>query len=321
MSMFARKGKDVTIRRMTAEDVEEVREAGQLAWSDLATQSVGRKFTYPKRSQKIIAAYLWKDPQGCLVAVEKGKIIGSAFCHVVGRVGWTGPLEVLPSYQDHGVGRRLLAGCEAHLLERGCSVIGLETLSNIPKNLHFYLTAGYRPEKTVVILERILRRNDVVTEGVSEIAPDAVGDISQYISPLSQRINPYLDYSMDAEVILRKELGKVYVLKEGESVQGCALLHTYHHGEESAYASIKTVLVDPSVPDHNQALDRLLAACEAGTLEAGKEKVMTRFAVSDTSLYMAMLSRTYLLKGANVRMIKKGEYNEVGNCNITSWAG
>ncbi len=319
--MFTRKGKDVTIRRMTAQDIDEVREAGQLAWSDLATQAVGRRFTYPKRSEKIVDAYLWKEPAGCLVAEEKGKIIGSAFCHVMGGVGWTGPLEVLPSYQDRGVGRRLLAACEAHLVERGCSVIGLETLSNIPKNLHFYLTAGYRPERTVVIMEKVLRREGVLHDGVSELLPESVDEAVKMVSPLSQRINPYLDYGIDAEVILRKQLGRVFALQDGTAVSGCALLHTYHHGEESAYASVKTVLVDPTAPEPGKVLDRLLARCEAATLEAGKEKVMTRFTVSDTSLYMSMLSRGYLLKGANVRMIKKGEYNEAGSNSITSWAG
>jgi len=321
MSMFVRKGRDVSIRRMTAEDIEEVREVGQLAWSDLAMHDVGRRFKYPKRSEKIISAYLWKDPQGCFVAEEKGKIIVSAVCHVCGGVGWTGPLEVLPSYQDHGIGRRLLNACEGRMIERGCAVIGLETLSHLPKNLHFYLTSGYRPDKTVLIMEKVLGHVDESVEQVHELTLDSLDSGLEKVSRLSQQVHLHLDHSLDAEAILRKDLGHVYLLEEGNNTLGCALLHTYQRGEESAYSSVKAVLIDPASPDPSGVLHRLLARCEMGSLEEGKEKTITRFAVGDPQLYQCLLSRTYLLKGANLRLIKRGEYSERSKWSITSWAG
>ena len=97
----------VSIRPMRPEDMEEVREVGQIAWSDMVMHDIGRKFRYPKRSPKIIEAYLAMEPEGCLVAEQGGKIIGSAFCHVWGKVGWIGPLEVLPDHQGSGVGKAL----------------------------------------------------------------------------------------------------------------------------------------------------------------------------------------------------------------------
>lgn len=321
MTLFVRKGKDTIIRRMTIEDIEEVQEVGQLAWSDLAMHDIGRRFKYPKRSEKIIDAYIWKDPAGCLVAEEKGKIIGSAVCHVGGRVGWIGPLEVLPSYQDHGVGRRLLKACEDHLTERGSQIIGLETMSHLPKNLHFYLSSGYRPDRTVLIMEKVLRHVDESVENVSELTIEDWKEGAKKISRLSQKINPYLDYANDAEVILRKQLGHVYLMEGEEGTMGCALLHTYQRGEESAYSSIKAVLVDPTTSDPRTVLSRILTRCEMGSLDEGKDKVLTRFAVSDPVSYMSMVDRTYILRGANLRLIKKGEYNEKGNHNLTSWAG
>ncbi len=321
MSMFVRKGRDVVIRKMRAEDIEDVREVGQLAWSDLAMHDAGRRFKYPKRSEKIIAAYLWKDPQGCIVAEEKGKIIGSAVCHVSGKVGWTGPLEVLPSYQDHGIGRRLLNACEARLIERGCAVIGLETLSHFPKNLHFYLTSGYQPDKTVLIMEKILGHEDEYVEQAQELTLASLDHGLKKISQLSQKVHPHLDHALDAEAILRKDLGHVYLLEDGDRTLGCALLHTYQRGEESAYSSVKAVLIDPAAPDPATVLDHLLARCEMGSLKEGKEKTITRFAVGDPQLYQGLLSRTYLLKGVNLRLIKKGDYNERGKWSITSWAG
>lgn len=321
MTLFVRKGKDAVIRPMTIKDIEEVQEVGQLAWSDLAMHDLGRRFKYPKRSERIIDAYIWKDPAGCLVAEEKGKIIGSAICHTVGKVGWIGPLEVLPSYQDHGVGRRLLQACEARLIERGSQVIGLETLSHLPKNLHFYISSGYRPDRTVLIMEKVLGRGDESGGNVSELTISSWDQMSRCITHLSQRINPYLDLAIDAEVILRKELGHVYIIKGEDELLGCALLHTYQRGEESAYSSVKAVLIDPAVPDPRSAFSRLLTRCELGSMEEGKDRVLTRFAMGDPTFYDHMASRNYLLRGANLRLIKKGEYHEKGSYNITSWAG
>jgi ribosomal protein S18 acetylase RimI-like enzyme len=321
MSMFVRKYQGTTIRAMTVQDIEEVREVGQIAWSDLAMHDVGRRFRYPKRSEKIIEAYLVTDPNGCIVAEADGRIVGSAFCHVWGKVGWTGPLEVLPTYQDHGIGRQLLKACESRLVERGCAVIGLETMCHLPKNLHFYLSSGYRLEQTTVILEKMLRPAVVNSDGVLEITMDNFEHGLAAVSKLSNRINDDLDYSAEVGSIIRRGLGNVFLMERGEDILGCALLHTYQRGEEASFSSIKALLVEPSVDDPLPALSQLLARCEEVSLRQGKTKMLTRFVAGDLRVYNAMMARGYVLKGANVRMVKLGEYTERGWCNITSWAG
>jgi N-acetylglutamate synthase-like GNAT family acetyltransferase len=236
-------------------------------------------------------------------------------------VGWTGPLEVLPTYQDHGIGRKLLAVCEARLAERGCTVIGLETMSHLPKNLHFYMSSGYRTGPTTLIMEKILRREPGDISGVREISGSGPAGGLDIVTALSRAIDLQLDYAPEATSILNKGLGSVYVLDGEDGPAGCALLHTYQRGEEAPYSSVKAVLVDPRAKDPRSVFDRLLSRCEQRSLEEGKTKLLTRFSPSDTRIYGAMLDRSYSLKGANLRMIKYGEYNEAGWCNITSWAG
>ncbi|MBI0583187.1 MAG: GNAT family N-acetyltransferase [Methanomassiliicoccus sp.] len=321
MSMYVRKEKQVTLRSMNAQDIEEVREVGQVAWSDLAMHDLGRRFKYPKRSEKIIEAYLAADPDGCIVAEADGKIVGSGFCHTWGKVGWTGPLEVLPMYQDHGVGRKLLGACESQLLERGCTVIGLETMCHLAKNLHFYLSSGYRPGQSTLIMEKVLRHEKDPLDDVREVTIDDIDAGLATVSRLSEKINPQLDYASEAGSILRRRLGNVYVMDEGSGPLGCALLHTYQRGEEATYSSVKALLVDPEAPDPLSVLDRLMARCERTSLEGGKSKLLTRFATADTRMYDQMITRAYVLKGMNLRMLKHGEYDERGRGSITSWAG
>jgi GNAT superfamily N-acetyltransferase len=306
---------------MTQNDVEEVREVGQIAWSDLAMHDIGRKFKYPKRSEKIIDAYLWKDPNGCLVVEEDSKIVGSAFCHAWGKVGWIGPLEVLPSHQDHGIGRLLLKACEEHLNDIGCTVIGLETMSHLPKQLHFYMSSGYKPGATTLIVEKVLRHEPTTEQPVEELTVDNLEEKLPLVAEVSGKVNPQLDYSREVETIVRKRLGHVYLTKEQNSITSFALLHTYQRGEEATYSSVKALLIDPSWSNPQSATAALLSKCEHTSMDQGKSRLLTRFSAGDLKLYELMLARSYVLKGANLRMIKKGEYTEQGSYCITSWAG
>lgn len=319
--MFARnRSRELLLRPMTHEDIETVRDVGQVAWSDLAMHDIGRKFRYPKRSEKIIDAYIAKDPEGCIVAERDGKIIGSAFSHTWGKVGWIGPLEVLPSHQGSGVGKALLRGCEMYLERSGCQVIGLETMAHLPKQLHFYMSSGYTPKNLTMIMEKVLRR-EAEPEGVEEARSQDMDSIVKGIAKLSARVNPLLDYSLEAKVIVEKRLGNVFLSREGDQLVGAALLHTYQRGEEAPYSSIKAVVVDPQVPNGEDIFHRLMERCEQTSLTMGKNRLLARFSTDHPVLYPTMIQRDFSLKGANVRMVRNGQYRESGSYHISSWAG
>jgi ribosomal protein S18 acetylase RimI-like enzyme len=312
--------RDISIRPMRPEDIEDVREVGQLTWSDLAMQDIGRRFHYPKRSEKLISSYMRHDPEGCLVAELDGKIIGSAFCHVWGGVGWIGPLEVHPNHQNAGVGRALLSACERYLESRGCKVIGLETMTHMPKHVHFYLSSGYTPTAVMLILEKILHGHEVPTQFVEEVTASTLRSVLNGIGDLSKRLSPVLDYTVEARRAVEDKLGSLFVVKREGTIAGFAILHTYQKGEESRFSSIKALLSDPDVEDL-ELFDALLARCEQASLSAGKDHILLRMSASSPEIYQHMLSRGYSLKAVNVRMVKKGRYDEKGLYHATSWAG
>jgi len=322
MSLFSRqRDKGCLIRLMSESDMESVRDVGQIAWSDLATKDAGRRSRYPKRSPKIIEAYMEADPGGCLVAEEDGHVIGSAFSHAWGKVGWIGPLEVLPNRQDRGIGKRLLAACEAHLAVEGCSVIGLETMHHNPKHMHFYMSSGYSPKGLTIIAERVADR-DARDDGlVREAGPGMMGDVVPEITRLSRLVHPDLDYGKEADLTSRLGLGHVLVHAEDGRTDGAALLHTYHRAEEAPYSSVKMVLVDPRARDPGGVLKSLLQACERTSAAQGRARLLTRFSADLPDLYHALMGLNYSLKGTNVRMLKTGKYHELAEMSITSWAG
>lgn len=320
--------KDIVIRPMSPDDMEDIRFVGQEAWSDLASHDIGRKVKYPIRSRQIIEGYMSTEPKGCLVAERKGEIIGAAYSHVWGSVGWLGPFEVLPEHQNTGVGSALLEEAEHFLRDRGVRVLGLETMSHIPKNLHFYLSHGYHPTSVTLITDKILdssasrTRSEMPEEG--EIKEAGVIDhnrISQAMKRIGNSIYPGLDPSCEFEILLGKELGVTFFLEKKGEIFGVVLLHTYQRPDDDDYSSIKLLLVDPLMDRVDLGFVTLLRSCEDRSFSLGRTRIYARFPIKEDDTYRTMVHMSYRIKGANIRFVKGAQYSEKGVYNLSSWAG
>jgi GNAT superfamily N-acetyltransferase len=324
MKMLSKiKGESVRIRPMREEDIPDSRRVGQEAWSDLVSRDIGRKVQYPIRPRRIVETYMWKEPRGCLVAYEGDKLVGSAFSHVWGKVGWVGPIEILPENQNRRIGRSLLKACEDYLVERGCEVIGVETMPNIPKNLHFYITLGYLPKQLTLITEKPVRVSDPFrsTPSVRELQPEELGDFLPRVKELSEQVNTMLDYSIEFSALFKKRLGQCFVLDHEGEIGGAALLHSYNRSGDSNYCSIKLVLVDRQLPDPWNSFIDLVTACENRAVELGKKRIYTRFSAENYRMYTTMVNYGFRLANSNVRVIKDSGYQEMTDHHISSWAG
>ncbi len=323
MGLFSKSDKDrINIRTMSYDDVEAVTGVAQEAWSNLASRDLGREVRYPPRSEKIMEAYIWKEPEGCFVVERRGKIIGSAFTHVWNKVGWMGPLEVLPDYQNRGVGKALVDRCEDYLRERGCEVIGVETISHLPKNLHFYLSRGYKPTRTTLIVEKDLGKGGHSEPSLVErVKPERAQELLPGVSALSAKVDEMVDYSCEFLATLSIGIGSAYVTEADGELQGMALLHTYSRQNTRDYGSVKLLMVKPEHPEREELFDSLLTTCEMRAEVLGKHRLYARFSANDLGLYYRMMGRGYSLSGANVRMVRGGGYSGDAELHISSWAG
>lgn len=313
---------------MVPEDIEQLRFVGQEAWSDLASRDAGRKIKYPMRPRKIIEAYMEKEPGGCLVAEKEGSVIGAAYSHVWGTVGWIGPFEVLPEYQNMGVGGSLLDTCERFLKNRGTNVIGLETMSHVSKNLHFYLSHDYAPRALTVITDKTLISTppaegdeECMAEGIRQIGLEEHEEASAALKRIGDLIYPGLDMSPELDILFEKRLGNVFVWEEGGVMEGMALLHTYQKTDDSNYSSMKLLAVTPHSGIGECGFLALLRNCESLSRLLGKERMYVRYPVNSSSLYNLMAKNSYSIRGANIRFLKGADYLERGVYNLTSWAG
>jgi GNAT superfamily N-acetyltransferase len=311
----------IVIRRMETEDIPRVQEIGQMAWSDIATREIGRKVRYPLRPRRIIEAYMWKDPRGCLVVEKGGTVVGSAYAHVWGKLGWLGPFEVLPKNQDQGLGKALLRESESYLEGEGCDVMSLETMCSVAKNIHFYMKAGYRTIGASIIMEKVVRFDPGRVRPLQPAPLEEVREAIPELVTLSARVNARLDYSREAEMAPLHGLGPVFLWRSRKRIKGVAVLHSIFPPEDSDHASLRLLIVDPKVNCQNEGFEALMRACENWAYEKGRRRVFVRFPADNSPLYREMASIGYRIGGANLRMCKGPSHVEKGRYHLAAWAG
>jgi ribosomal protein S18 acetylase RimI-like enzyme len=126
--------------RITADAYREFVRPGETAWEDY----LGHIADVAGRA----------DRTTVLVAVEDGRILGSATIEVDGRIDESdGPLAqeqveirmlgVAPGARGRGVARALMAACEQRARERGRTLVTLHTTPRMPAAQRMYERLGY----------------------------------------------------------------------------------------------------------------------------------------------------------------------------------
>ena len=326
MRLFSRK-MVIQLRPMRQDDIDEVRSVGQSAWSDLYSKEFHQNFQVPKRSARNVAFYMDKEPEGCIVAESDGRVVGAVFCHVWGKVGWFGPVEVLPNNQNAGVGKKLITGAISYLENRGCSVIGLETMPETMKNVVLYSNLGFYPDRVTYLMEKSLyapRRQDVFPPpGTSIVRYSEMGEEAALnaVKTLSCLSMPELDYSREVYYSMKHNTGETLFLTRGEEPLGFALVYTYSTSDGSNNSSIRIMMLRGSASVDTEA-PALISAGEEFARENEKERMNIRFYTGSYSIFNILRSSSYVLKGTNIRMLHRGSIPSLNKViDLNSWAG
>jgi ribosomal protein S18 acetylase RimI-like enzyme len=174
----------VILRPMVIDDIPSAQAIGKATWSKVASEDLGREVEYPTRPAKIIQAAIEEEPHGCFVAMLGDQMVGAAYSHVWGSVGWVGPVEVLPGHQGSGIGKALMGACHEYLGSKGCQVFGVETMSDNERNKKFYAGLGYRSVGVTVFAEKKLRPAGYFVVGIRELTSSNLAEHSEEIRML-----------------------------------------------------------------------------------------------------------------------------------------
>jgi GNAT superfamily N-acetyltransferase len=94
------------------------------------------------RSIKNLSALRMSDPEGCFVLKDESKVVGYNYSKTMGNQGYLGPLGIIQSYQNKGLGKALITKSIDYLI-KNCNVIGLEALPENGNVIGLYQRMGF----------------------------------------------------------------------------------------------------------------------------------------------------------------------------------
>ncbi len=317
----------VTVRRMTVEDMPDVKRVDLLSFEDLVEARYRDVRRITPRTDDNILSYLRSDPEGSFVAVgDHAGIIGSSFSHIWGKVGWAGPVSVLPAYQGMGVGKELVKSSLEYLDRAGCADIGLETMPENQVNIGMYLRIGLRPVGLVLVMGKGLTgdeedddlMDDAMIERFSESR--AKGPLMAQMRALSDSVHPGLDYTREAALLQEHKTGETLVALDGNRLLGFSVVQTHPRREGMQNAVVKALVVSPGAGI--EPLVPLVAASELLAMDDRSAELSVPVPAVCARAADALLSRGYSVAQTYERMMwlgGPGMYEKV--YNLCSWSG
>jgi len=317
----------IDIRQMHEEDADAVRQVDAIAFGVWWKQLRREVTDLPVRTRASVLSCLEKDPGGCFVAEEDGRVVGIIFSRTWGCVGWFGPLAVSPECQGRGIGQQLIAASLDYLRRNG-GIIGLETMPESPYNLGLYLRLGFQARLPTFFLSKQLDRpgSDALQTAVWSSAGDRLQERwLAHLREVTARIYPGLDYSKEIVTTARRGLGETLVLTDGARAVGFSTLWLVaaREGWGDELAGLHVSALDPDHTDE-ESFYALIQASEA--LARLHVKVALTIPVNSGHTWAVehLLRWGYRVDRSMVRMVLKGTGTGPGTdryVNLSRWAG
>ncbi len=300
----------IKIRRVRKGDLSKVKDVIEQAFADYYERHLGSRPRQVFGGAQYVHHRWLMEPWGCFVAEEgDGKIVGASIAVIWGMLGLVGPIAVLTSYQNQGLGQQLLKAAQAFLEENKVTLQGLATFPGSPKHLWLYHKFGFRPKGLVAITVKSLDRREMTQAKpggqitrFSELEEVKKKSTMQKFRRLTNLIYRGMDVGKEVEIVDGLALGDTLILEKGRDLLGFAIYHTPGVSEApqgSLY--IKFLALDPrrKKPEHFR---QLVAALEAAGQGAGLQRVIAPVYTYYWSAYQTLLESGYNLDLTMIRM-------------------
>lgn len=154
---------------------------------------------------------------------EQGEILAFNIAHQSGTEGWMGPLAVRADLQGSGLGKEVVTRGIDFLRQRGCTVIGLETMPRTMDNIGFYGRLGFVPSRMTVTFTVEARRARGVL--LSQLGTSDAEAAVSACGALVQRLKPGVDFTREIQLTRALGIGDTVLFNGREGVAGFALCH------------------------------------------------------------------------------------------------
>lgn len=243
----------IVIRGMSIEDTEET---GKVIVSSFNDVFIKHGFPAPfpawQIGQGIASSYARHDPEGCIIALEGGKIVGSGFIHLRGETATIGPVSVSPDCQNKGIGRALME----ELLHIGTNSSSIRLIQDSFNLVSFSLYARLSFEAKDTVLNMIMEGpEDYQKTGThfacqserSEFRIVEKKDLPMVVSLDKKMLG--LDRAKDFQLLINEGAGFMHKSRQSQEVTGFMLFYSYRN---------KTIFIGPGAALTFEALADLL---------------------------------------------------------------
>ncbi len=296
----------MTLRPMRAEDLGAVNKVLSSAFTQARWEMGFKTYRVPPCRPVMLRMYLQRFPGGNFVLEHRRKIVGFVFSHLWGKVGWLGPVAVLPEKQGRGLGRQLVqAGVEA-LKAADAVTIGLETLPNNFRNLRFYTRMGFVPTFLTVDLNvkvKNLPSGALDPEYSVLRSQEMLPPLYRMFDALAQKIDPALAVGREIELLHAQDFGGGRLLVRGEKPVAFALAHTEKYYSEEPRNFLKVFLGGVSA---DSVLPAFLQMVKQWAREESLENVILRLPTRHLPLLRRLMEFGFHPIHTDLRLVLDG---------------
>ena len=241
-------------------------------------------------------AMLWRG--------ERGEIVAFNIAHRSGVEGWMGPLAVRPESQGSGIGKEIVRAGIEWLRERGCTVVGLETMPRTMDNIGFYSALGFVPGRLTLTV--------TLDAHPAESAPVLLGRLPQGeraaatdgCRTLVGRLIAGYDFTRELVLTDQLSLGDTVLLRDPDGhVAGFALCHTVPLVEGRAREELRVLKL---VLEREGDLDAMLRLLQDYARRSGTRRVAIRVQGEYTEVYRRLVALGGRVRWTDLRMALEG---------------
>jgi GNAT superfamily N-acetyltransferase len=255
-------------------------------------------------------ALLWRG--------ERDEVVAFNIAHLSGIEGWMGPLAVEPSYQGHGLGKRIVSAGVDWMHQHSARVIGLETMPRTVDNIGFYSSLGFVPGHVTFTLAVEAAYADQRIPQMSRVPAQERGDILSRCAALTQSLLPGYDFSREILLTESLGLGDTLLLERGSSLDGFAVCHSASLIDGRAREELRVLKMVARTPDD---FDRLITQLADYARRSGTRRVAMRLQGAYTELYQRMVQHGARVRWTDRRMTMAGfaEQHPQAGVVLSNW--
>lgn len=266
----------------------------------------------------------WRwNPDGIRVAEAAGRIVGSGVANRWGSVGFFGPLTVLPSCWDRGVGRRLLEAAMEDFARWKCPFVGLFTFAQSTKHVGLYQRFGFWPRFLTSIMARAPRGETRLPDQslFSALPAETQRDALLSCRALTETLREGMDLGEEIVSVFKQALGDTILLQGANGVEGVAVCHFgagSEGGPDTCYVKFAAV---QSGPRAWWIFEQLLDACDALATRHGLKTIEAGVNTAREEAYRQMLAKGFRTQVQGIAMHKDGlpGYSRPGVFVLDDW--